>query len=226
NSLYLAAAVCLHPGHSTLATGCDSGFGQATARHLDIMGFRVFASVLDLQSPGAQELRRSCSPRLTLLQMDLTKTEDIQRHLFKHSIPTGLWGLVNNAGFNDTIADAELSPLGKFRTCMEVNFFGSLELTKGLLPLLRSASGRIVTVSSPAGDMPFPCLAAYGASKAALSLVMDTFRSELQPWGIKVSLILPGYYKTGKRVSACGQRTGILGGQKIEQWDEQLVVQA
>uniref|UniRef100_A0A8C0UEL6 11-beta-hydroxysteroid dehydrogenase type 2 n=1 Tax=Cyanistes caeruleus TaxID=156563 RepID=A0A8C0UEL6_CYACU len=192
-------------------SGCDSGFGQATARHLDIMGFRVFASVLDLQSPGAQELRRSCSPRLTLLQMDLTKTEDIQRHLFKHSIPTGLWGLVNNAGFNDTIADAELSPLGKFRTCMEVNFFGSLELTKGLLPLLRSASGRIVTVSSPAGDMPFPCLAAYGASKAALSLVMDTFRSELQPWGIKVSLILPGYYKTG-----------ILGGQKIEQWDEQL----
>ncbi|NWX57154.1 DHI2 dehydrogenase, partial [Promerops cafer] len=181
-------------------SGCDSGFGQATAQHLDIMGFRVFASVLDLQSPGAQELRRSCSSRLTLLQMDLTKTEDIQRvlhHIQAHTNSTGLWGLVNNAGFNDTIADAELSPLGKFRTCMEVNFFGSLELTKGLLPLLRSAGGRIVTVSSPAGDMPFPCLAAYGASKAALSLVMDTFRSELQPWGVKVSLILPGYYKTG-----------------------------
>ncbi|XP_025959808.2 11-beta-hydroxysteroid dehydrogenase type 2 isoform X3 [Dromaius novaehollandiae] len=110
---------------------------------------------------------------------------------------TGLWGLVNNAGFNDTIADAELSPLGKFRACMEVNFFGSLELTKGLLPLLRAAGGRIVTVSSPAGDLPFPCLAAYGASKAALSLLMDTLRSELQPWGVKVSLILPGYYKTG-----------------------------
>lgn len=77
-------------------------------------------------------------------------------HLFKHPMPTGLWGLVNNAGFNDTIADAELSPLGKFRTCMEVNFFGSLELTKGLLPLLRSAGGRIVTVSSPAGEQPQP----------------------------------------------------------------------
>lgn len=75
-------------------------------------------------------------------------------HLFKYPIPAGLWGLVNNAGFNDTIADAELSPLSKFRTCMEVNFFGSLELTKGLLPLLRSAGGRIVTVSSPAGEQP------------------------------------------------------------------------
>lgn len=50
------------------------------------------------------------------------------------------------------------------------------------------------------GDLPFPCLAAYGTSKAALSLLMDTFRSELQPWGVKVSLVLPGYYKTGKRV--------------------------
>uniref|UniRef100_A0A8B9MZL4 11-beta-hydroxysteroid dehydrogenase type 2 n=1 Tax=Accipiter nisus TaxID=211598 RepID=A0A8B9MZL4_9AVES len=171
--------------------GCDSGFGQATARHLDAMGFRVFASVLDPQGPGAQELRRSCSPSLTLLQMDLTKPEDIQRvlqHVQAHTNSTGLWGLVNNAGFNDTIADAELSPLGKFRTCMEVNFFGSLELTKGLLPLLRSTGGRIVTVSSPAGDLPFPCLAAYGASKAALSLLMDTFRSELQPWGVKVTL--------------------------------------
>ncbi|KAM6064727.1 11-beta-hydroxysteroid dehydrogenase type 2 isoform 2-T2 [Theristicus caerulescens] len=202
--------------------GCDSGFGQATARHLDAMGFRVFASVLDPQGPGAQELRRSCSPRLTLLQMDLTKPEDIQRvlqHIQAHTNSTGLWGLVNNAGFNDTIADAELSPLGKFRTCMEVNFFGSLELTKGLLPLLRSAGGRIVTVSSPAGDLPFPCLAAYGASKAALSLLMDTFRSELQPWGVKVSLVLPGYYKTEAAAggqpapgAAAGLRRGLRGG--------------
>uniref|UniRef100_A0A8B9ENE8 Uncharacterized protein n=1 Tax=Anser cygnoides TaxID=8845 RepID=A0A8B9ENE8_ANSCY len=137
--------------------GCDSGFGQATARHLDALGFRVFASVLDPRGPGAQELQKSCSPRLTLLQMDLTKPEDIQRvlqHIQAHTNSSGLWGLVNNAGFNDIIADAELSPLGNFRTCMEVNFFGSLELTKGLLPLLRSAGGRIVTVSSPAGEHP------------------------------------------------------------------------
>uniref|UniRef100_A0A8C9G7C3 Hydroxysteroid 11-beta dehydrogenase 2 n=1 Tax=Pavo cristatus TaxID=9049 RepID=A0A8C9G7C3_PAVCR len=201
--------------------GCDSGFGQATARHLDSLGFRVFASVLDPRGPGAQELQRSCSARLTLLRMDLTKPEDIQSVL--HSSPTGLWGLVNNAGFNDIIADAELSPLGNFRTCMEVNFFGSLELTKGLLPLLRSAGGRIVTVSS---DLPFPCLAAYGASKAALSLLMDTFRSELQPWGVKVSLILPGYFKTGERGSPnhCpGTTAGIIKEQLVARLPRELL---
>uniref|UniRef100_A0A8B9Z7S6 Uncharacterized protein n=1 Tax=Buteo japonicus TaxID=224669 RepID=A0A8B9Z7S6_9AVES len=78
--------------HARSFTCCDSGFGQATARHLDAMGFRVFASVLDPQGPGAQELRRSCSPSLTLLQMDLTKPEDIQRvlqHVQAHTNSTG-----------------------------------------------------------------------------------------------------------------------------------------
>uniref|UniRef100_A0A8C3SHQ5 11-beta-hydroxysteroid dehydrogenase type 2 n=1 Tax=Chelydra serpentina TaxID=8475 RepID=A0A8C3SHQ5_CHESE len=191
--------------------GCDSGFGQQAARHLDSMGFKVFASVLDLESAGAKELRQSCSPGLTLLQMDLTKPEDIRKAQQLVQPQTArLWGLVNNAGFDDTIADAELSPLCKFRTCMDVNFFGTLELTKALLPLLRSSRGRIVTISSPAGDMPYPCLAAYGTSKAALTLLMDTFRSELEPWGVKVSVILPGYFKTGKSHSPTSQKEQLL----------------
>lgn len=66
-------------------------------------------------------------------------------------MPSGLWGLVNNAGCNDVVADVELSPVATFRSCMEVNFFGALQLTKGLLPLLRRSRGRIVTVGSPAG---------------------------------------------------------------------------
>lgn len=49
--------------------------------------------------------------------------------------------------------------------------------------------------------MPYPCLASYGASKAALSLLMDTFQFELAPWGIWVSIIFPGYFKTGSSCS-------------------------
>ncbi|ERE77166.1 corticosteroid 11-beta-dehydrogenase isozyme 2-like protein [Cricetulus griseus] len=179
--------------------GCDTGFGKETAKKLDAMGFMVLATVLDLNSPGAQELRACCSPRLKLLEMDLTKPEDIRRVLEftkTHTTGTGLWGLVNNAGLNSVVADVELSPVATFRNCMEVNFFGALELTKGLLPLLRHSRGRIVTVGSPAGDMPYPCLAAYGTSKAAVALLMDTFGCELLPWGIKVSVIQPGCFKT------------------------------
>jgi NAD(P)-dependent dehydrogenase (short-subunit alcohol dehydrogenase family) len=69
---------------------------------------------------------------------------------------SGLWGLVNNAGLNDMVADVELCPFTAFRNCMEVNFFGTLELTKGLLPLLRRSRGRIVTLGSPAGECAPP----------------------------------------------------------------------
>lgn len=68
--------------------------------------------------------------------------------------PAGLWGLVNNAGVCVNFGDAELSLMSNFRGCMEVNFFGTLSITKSFLPLLRQAKGRIVSISSPAGVCP------------------------------------------------------------------------
>lgn len=66
----------------------------------------------------------------------------------------GLWGLVNNAGVCVNFGDAELSLMSNYRGCMEVNFFGTLSVTKSFLPLLRQAKGRLITVSSPAGAPP------------------------------------------------------------------------
>ncbi|XP_070780964.1 11-beta-hydroxysteroid dehydrogenase type 2 [Enoplosus armatus] len=188
-------------GKAVLITGCDSGFGNATAKRLDALGFEVFATVLDLSGEGARELQRTCSSRLTLLQVDITQPQEVQQALLDTKAKLGLkglWGLVNNAGVCVNFGDAELSLMSNFRGCMEVNFFGTLSVTKSFLPLLRQAKGRIVTISSPAGDQPFPCLAAYGASKAALNLFTNTLRHELEPWGVRVSTILPSSYKTGQ----------------------------
>ncbi|KAG8437707.1 hypothetical protein GDO86_008421 [Hymenochirus boettgeri] len=126
-------------GKVVFISGCDSGFGNAAAHKLDSMGFKVIATVMNLESVGAIELRKTCSERLIILQMDLTKPEDIKM--------------------------AE-------------------QITR-------------LHTSNTSGDHSFPYLAAYGASKAALSRVMDTFRFELMPWEVKVSIILPGSYKTG-----------------------------
>ncbi|XP_059927314.1 11-beta-hydroxysteroid dehydrogenase type 2 [Gadus macrocephalus] len=188
-------------GRAVCITGCDSGFGKASAKRLDALGFKVFATVMDQSGEGAMELRSACSSRLSLLQVDITRPEQVQQMLL--AIKTelglkGLWGLVNNAGVCVNFGDAELSLMSTYRRCMEVNFFGSLSVTKTLLPLLRRSRGRIVTVSSPAGDQPFPCLAAYGASKAALNLLTNTLRHELEPWGVQVSTILPSSYRTGQ----------------------------
>lgn len=188
-------------GKAVLITGCDSGFGNAAAKRLDALGFEVFATVLDLSGDGARELQRTCSPHLTLLQVDITQQQQVQQALLDIKAKLGLrglWGLVNNAGVCVNFGDAELSLMSNFRGCMEVNFFGTLSVTKSFLPLLRQSKGRIVSISSPAGDQPFPCLAAYGASKAALNLFMNTLRHELQPWGVHVSTILPSSFKTGQ----------------------------
>ncbi|KAJ7994522.1 hypothetical protein DPEC_G00250350 [Dallia pectoralis] len=188
-------------GKAVFITGCDTGFGRAAAQHLDAQGFEVFATVLDLSGEGAQGLRKVCSSRLTLLQVDITQLLQVQQALLDTKVKLGLrglWGLVNNAGMCVNFGDAELSLMSDYRGCMEVNFFGTLNVTKTFLPLLRQSKGRIVTISSPAGEQPFPCLAAYGASKAALNLFMSTLRHEMEPWGVKVSTILPSSYKTGQ----------------------------
>uniref|UniRef100_A0A8C5T8N3 Hydroxysteroid 17-beta dehydrogenase 2 n=1 Tax=Malurus cyaneus samueli TaxID=2593467 RepID=A0A8C5T8N3_9PASS len=189
-------------------SGSDSGIGHALAKHLDSLGFVVFAGVLDKDGPGAQELRQSCSPRLCVLQLDITSTTQVKEAYLTISEQlqnAGLWGLVNNAGILGFPADGELLPMSTYRHCMEVNFFGAVQVSKTFLPLLRKSRGRLVNMSSMAGGIPLPRYAAYGASKAALSMFSGVMRQELSKWGIKVAAIHPSGFRTGWS----------------EQWDEQ-----
>uniref|UniRef100_A0A8C5IJ62 Hydroxysteroid 17-beta dehydrogenase 2 n=1 Tax=Junco hyemalis TaxID=40217 RepID=A0A8C5IJ62_JUNHY len=189
----------------------DTGIGHALAKHLDSLGFVVFAGVLHKDGPGAAELRRSCSQRLCVLQLDITNSTQVKEAYLTVSEKVqnaGLWGVVNNAGILGFPADGELLPMSTYRHCMEVNFFGAVEVSKTFLPLLRKSQGRLVNMSSMAGGIPLPRYAAYGASKAALSMFSGVMRQELSKWGIKVMAIHPS-----------GFRTGIEG--TAEQWDRQ-----
>lgn len=184
---------------AVLVTGADSGFGHALAKHLDKLGFTVFAGVLDKEGPGAEELRKNCSERLSVLQMDVTKPEQIKD---AHSKVTekiqdrGLWAVVNNAGILHFPIDGELLPMTTYRKCMAVNFFGVVEVTKVFLPLLRKSKGRLVNVSSMGATVPFQMLAAYASTKAAVSMFSTVIRQELAKWGVKVVTILPGGFQT------------------------------
>ncbi|XP_021025064.1 estradiol 17-beta-dehydrogenase 2 [Mus caroli] len=184
---------------AVLVTGADSGFGHGLAKHLDKLGFTVFAGVLDKEGPGAEELRKHCSERLSVLQMDVTKPEQIKD---AHSKVTekiqdkGLWAVVNNAGVFHLPIDGELIPMSIYRKCMAVNFFGTVEVTKVFLPLLRKSKGRLVNVSSMGGTVPFQMMSAYAATKAALTMFSTIIRQELDKWGVKVVTIKPGGFKT------------------------------
>ncbi|CAH2324042.1 estradiol 17-beta-dehydrogenase 2 [Pelobates cultripes] len=182
---------------AVLITGCDSGLGHALAKHLDELGVLVFASVLDKKGQGAEELRRICSSRLSIIQLDVTDSEQIKAACSEiKGRLQGLWGIVHNAGVIGYIADGELLPISLYKQCMDVNFFGAAHVTKTFLPLLRKAKGRLICISSMAGHVPIPRLAAYAASKAALTMYCAVMRQDLIKWGVKVAAVHPSGFKT------------------------------
>ncbi|XP_057568916.1 17-beta-hydroxysteroid dehydrogenase type 2 isoform X2 [Hippopotamus amphibius kiboko] len=136
---------------AVLITGSDSGIGHALSKYLDELGFTVFAGVLDGNGSGAEELRRTCSKRLSVLQLDVTNPQQIKdaHSKVKEEVQNrGLWALVSNAGVLGLPTDGELIPMTDYKRCMAVNFFGAVEVTKAFLPLLRKSKGRLVSISS------------------------------------------------------------------------------
>uniref|UniRef100_A0A3Q3EUS3 Hydroxysteroid (17-beta) dehydrogenase 2 n=1 Tax=Labrus bergylta TaxID=56723 RepID=A0A3Q3EUS3_9LABR len=171
--------------------GCDSGFGHALAKRLSDEGLQVFAGVLDVNGGGAQQLRERGSEKLKVLQLDVT-----DRPCDAFVVSAGLWGLVNNAGVLQCPTDAELHPITWYSRCMDVNFLSAVRMCQVFLPLLRRSRGRIVNVTSMAGEVPLPMFSSYGASKAAISMFSRVLRMEMCVWGVRVTLIQPGGFRT------------------------------
>ncbi|XP_065812827.1 estradiol 17-beta-dehydrogenase 2 [Labrus bergylta] len=186
-------------GRAVLVTGCDSGFGHALAKRLSDEGLQVFAGVLDVNGGGAQQLRERGSEKLKVLQLDVTDSsqiETVHRYICTQVEDTGLWGLVNNAGVLQCPTDAELHPITWYSRCMDVNFLSAVRMCQVFLPLLRRSRGRIVNVTSMAGEVPLPMFSSYGASKAAISMFSRVLRMEMCVWGVRVTLIQPGGFRT------------------------------
>lgn len=179
-------------GGAVVITGASSGIGAACARHLDQLGFTVWAGVR--RQADGDALVRAASPRLRVVMLDVTDPMSIAeagRVIAEGTSGSGLAALVNNAGIS-VAGPLELLPLADVRTQFEVNVIGALAVTQALLPSLRLARGRIINISSIAGLAATPFLGAYCGSKFALEAMSDALRLELAPWGIAVSLVEPG----------------------------------
>ncbi|XP_047642923.1 17-beta-hydroxysteroid dehydrogenase type 6 [Phacochoerus africanus] len=178
-------------------TGCDSGFGNLLARQLDVRGLKVLAACLTEQ--GAQQLRKQTSDRLETVLLDVTKTESIAAatQWVKERVgDRGLWGLVNNAGTFHPLCITEWLKTETWIHTLKVNLIGVTEVTLSMLPLVKKAQGRIVNVSSILGRVAF-FGAAYSSSKHGVEAFSDVLRCELQHFGVKVSIVEPGYFRTG-----------------------------
>lgn len=169
---------------TVLITGCSSGFGRETACFFLDKGWRVIAT---MRTPREGVL--PASDRLRILPLDVTNADSIRRCV-EEAGPID--ALVNNAGVG-LLAPLEGIALAHAREIFEANTFGTMAMTQAVLPQFRQrGAGVVVNVTSSVTLKPLPLLSVYTASKAAVNAFTESLALELQPFGVRVRLVLPG----------------------------------
>lgn len=170
-----------------LVTGASRGLGRALTLELARGGYGVTAAMRD-PSKGRE---------LMDLGVNLKGSIDIQllemANIGEFAIDSGLEILVNNAAFRVSNLPVEETSPTEWRSVFDVNFFGLVEITRRVVPILRSNGGGVIcNIGSSATFMPRPFNSVYVASKAAVSAFSDSLALELAPFNIRVLEIVPG----------------------------------
>jgi len=178
-------------------TGAGQGIGLGIAGALAERGVEVLALILeDSQRDAVYERVSGTSGKVEVQLLDVTDIGDFQ-------FPSTLQVLVNNAGVRISSRPIEVIDEAEWRRTFDVNFFGTVAMTRLALPIMRAAQrGVICNISSGSLFSPIPFLGPYRASKAAVSAFSETLRVEVAPFGIRVIEILPGAVKTGINVNS------------------------
>jgi short-subunit dehydrogenase len=193
---------------SIIVTGASSGIGRDTVIKLVESGYQVFGLARSYNKLALNLANSSSGPSsreiglYIPIEFDITKPkifDDIISKITSETKEDMIYGLVNNAGYVEPGSIEDITT-GDLRLQFETNFFGLVDFTKKVLPLMlhrRETAGRIVNVSSLVGLISLPLIGAYSASKHALEAISDALRMELWNANIKVITINPGVIETG-----------------------------
>ena len=178
-----------------LITGVSSGFGRALAQEALAAGHRVVGTVRDEQAAAAFEALCPGSAHARLL--DVTHFDAIEGFVADIETTVGAIDvLVNNAGYGHE-GILEESPLSDMRRQFDVNVFGPVAMMKAVLPFMRARRrGHILNITSMGGYITMPGIAYYCGSKFALEGISDTVAKEVGPFGIAVTAVAPGSFRT------------------------------
>lgn len=177
---------------AVLVTGASTGIGRCTAELLASEGFFVYAgarSEADLAELNAIE-------NVQAISLDVTSPEEIAAAVETvRAGGRGLYGLVNNAGV------AVVAPMIELREedlefQFDVNVFGPYRVSKAFAPLLIESKGRITTTGSISGFVVWGFGGPYTMSKHAVEAFTDALAAEMAPFGVVVSVVEPGNYKS------------------------------
>lgn len=175
-------------------TGANSGFGLAIATAAAYAGHPVIGTV---RSEASRDMLSKTLPALHTVLADVTEfdriPEVVQQAEEEHG-PVDV--LINNAGYGHE-GVLEESPIEEMRRQFDVNVFGAVAMAKAFLPRFRERrSGFIVNVTSMGGMITMPGIAYYCGSKFALQGISEVMRSEMAPFGVHVTTLCPGSFRT------------------------------
>jgi len=185
-----------------LITGCRSGFGLRAAVSAAQAGHTVYAGLRDLST---RTMLDEASRGLDVhpVQLDVTRADErvtvVDQIVARHG---RLDALVNNAGvalggYLEEVAEADV------RKVFEVNVLAVWALTQRVLPGMRARrQGHIINISSVSGRIAMPGLGVYAGSKFALEGMSEALRHEMAPFGVQVTLVEPGPYRTDMTTGA------------------------
>ena len=171
-------------------TGASSGIGKSIGIYLTEKGCKVYGTARDPK-------KYSDFHHFPLLALDVSKPETIERSVTEVLKRSGrIDVLINNAGVGIT-GPLEETPYSAIDHCYNTNFKGPMRVMEAVLPLMRNQqSGRIINITSIAASMGLPFRGIYSASKASLSMITETYRMELKPFGIQCCTLAPGDFAT------------------------------
>ena len=176
-----------------LITGASSGIGLATAQHFQAKGWNVIATMRNIGNAG--DLAGLDNVLVTAL--DVTDPG-----LIKDAVAAGIdrFGqidvLLNNAGYG-AYGALEAFSMDRVRRQFDTNVIGLIEMTKAVLPYMRSnRAGTIINISSIGGQITFPLGTLYHGTKFAVEGLSEALHYELEPLGIHVRIVEPGMIKT------------------------------
>jgi uncharacterized protein len=175
-------------------TGTGRGMGVDFARAALAAGHRVLATA---RRPEAVTEAAGANENLLAVTLDITDPAQAEAAVNAAVARFGrIDVLVNNAAIFQAGFFEEVSP-EQFRAQVEVNFFGALNVTRAVLPVMRrQRRGQIVTITSLAGVVAGQFTSAYAASKFALEGWMEALRPEVAPYGITTTIVEPGFFRT------------------------------
>ena len=198
-------------GKRVWVTGASSGIGEALVELLGAAGVTTLASARREDRLRALEAKH---PSVSMMPLDLCESDRLEDAAARAwSMLGGIDVLINNAGISQRSRFVEADP-DSLEAVIRVDLIGTMRLTHAVaIRMNERGSGHLAAVTSVAARIPPPLRSAYAASKAGLHGLFDAMRGELEPAGIAISLVVPGFVRTEistHAMTATGSEHGIV----------------